>query len=97
MRPVWPSRSATVHSGHDGTRASTPAVRALAASAAPSRRIASTRCSKEITLDVLGAVEQLRSVVVGLVDEHADRPTLELVVGRRDQQLRERRDLVVVA
>src|SRR5262249_1054495 len=81
MRPMWPSRSATVHSGHDGTRASTAPARALVASALPSRRIASTRCSKEITLHFLHVVEELGPIVVGLVDERAHRPTLELVVG----------------
>src|SRR5262249_26876361 len=42
IRPIWPSRSVTDQSGHEGTRAARPATPAASASAARSPRIAST-------------------------------------------------------
>src|SRR3954463_14405756 len=101
MRPMWPSRSAIVQSGHDGTGASTPAFCAATASAAPFERIASTYSScftprPSSTGIYRRRFDEVRAVVRRLVDEHADGPPFELVRRSGNEQRRELLDVVVV-
>ena len=81
MRPTCPSRSATVHSGHDGDRARRrPPSRAASASASPSRRIAATYSrvlhQADATATRSSSSGPLLSALLTSVD---DRPHLELV------------------
>ena len=78
--------------GTTAPRRRRPAARAASASAAPS---ATDRGDVLVVTPSAGiyrrGFEQLRAVVDGLVDEHRDRPALELVAGERHEQLLERR------
>ena len=60
---MWPSRSATVQPGHDGTAASGPAARAAAARAAESDR----RAASQESLAIIFSWDQLRAMLANLV------------------------------
>src|SRR4051812_27311903 len=101
MPPIWPSRSATDHCGHEGTGASAPARSAAVARSAPFERIASTYSSyftvrPASTRAYRRAFEEIRAVVGRLVDEHGNGPRFELLGRSGNQQRLELVDVVVL-
>ena len=95
--PMWPSRSATVQSGHDGTGASSPAAFAAATSAVDVRAdrvevLTSVPCGEAYERSGSGSTGSTSSgpLLSALFTRVLTGHELEIGVGRRDQQLGER-------